>query len=177
MADLSSKKAASTVKVVGADLSSGSETNFASVTNAGGVHSNLRNHQGTELTYGHGNANNHTLRVAAELGLGGDQVTTTNRVPTTDLLNNAYVTAEKTSTATATIVRVGGSNLTNRKVIEIVNTGNVVVYVGASNVTSTGANRGRPINPKGNYNVALASNVDLYITSPSSTTYVVVEAG
>src|SRR5690606_34725246 len=148
-----------TVKVVGAS-SMGAEGTPVQSTANGGMHVNQRNAAGTEIAYNHGAPDAATIRTASQLGVGGAAVTPTNRVPTTDLLNLGYLTAEKTATNTATIARVGATNMVGRKVIEIINTGNVVIYVGSSTVTVSGATRGRPINPKGSYSIAFAENID-----------------
>lgn len=99
------------------------------------------------------------------------------RVQTSDVLVLSFITAEKTSTSTRSIARVGAANLVGRKAIEIVNTSTVVLYVGSSTVTTSGATRGRPIDPKSSFAVDLADNVDLYIISASNATYVVTEVG
>lgn len=99
------------------------------------------------------------------------------RVQTSDVLVLSFITAEKTSTPTRSIARVGAANLVGRKAIEIVNTSTVVLYVGSSTVTTSGATRGRPIDPKSSFAVDLADNVDLYIISASNATYVVTEVG
>lgn len=117
------------------------------------------------------------LNANANIQVGNADVTSTNRVPVTDVLNLAFITAEKTSTSTASIARVGAANLVGRKAIEIVNTSTVVLYVGSSTVTTSGATRGRPIDPKSSFAVDLAGNVDLYIISASNATYVVTEVG
>lgn len=96
---------------------------------------------------------------------------------TATICNVAIKTAEKTSTSTRSIARVGAVNLAGRKAIEIVNTSTVVLYVGSSTVTTSGATRGRPIDPKSSFAVDLADNVDLYIISASNATYVVTEVG
>lgn len=96
---------------------------------------------------------------------------------TATICNIAIKTAEKTSTSTRSIARVGSVNLAGRKAIEIVNTSTVAMYVGDSTVTVSGSTRGRPIEPKGSFSVDLAANVDLYIISASNATYVVTEVG
>lgn len=96
---------------------------------------------------------------------------------TATICNIAIKTAEKTSSSTRSIARVGAANLVGRKAIEIVNTSTVVIYVGSSTVTTSGATRGRPIDPKSSFAVDLADNVDLYIISASNATYVVTEVG
>lgn len=177
MSDLSSKKASQSVKLTGANNASGDETNFASVDANGNLLVNQRTSSGSEISYNHGVSDSSTQRVAAQLGVNGAAATTTNRVPTTDLLNLGFITAEKTSTSAASVARVGVANQVGRKVIEIINTSTVVIYVGSSTVAVNGANRGRPINPKASYSIALADNVDLYVISASNATYVVVEGG
>lgn len=146
-------------------------------TAGGGDYVNVKvNPSGTLET----NANQPThdnLNANANIQVGNADVTTTNRVPVTDVLNLSIVTSEKTSTSTASIARVGGANLVGRKAIEIVNTSTVVMYVGGSTVAVSGANRGRPIDPKASFALDLAANVDLYIISASSATYVVTEVG
>ena len=117
------------------------------------------------------------LNANANIQIGNTDVTATNRVPVTDILNVAINTAEKTSTATASIARVGAANLVGRKAVEIVNTSNIVIYVGNSSVSVTGANRGRPINPKASFALDLGDNVNLYVISATSATYVVTEVG
>src|SRR5690606_1113787 len=117
------------------------------------------------------------MDVSSNIQVGNLDVTATNRVPTTDVLNIAFSTAEKTSTPTRSVARVGAANLVGRKAIEITNTSTVVVYVGNASVTTTGATRGRPIEPKGSFAVDLAETVDLYIISASNATYVVTEVG
>lgn len=117
------------------------------------------------------------LSTKANMQVGSSDVSTTNRVPVTDVLNLSISTSEKTSTSTASIVRVGVSNLTGRKAIEVYNTSTITIYVGASNVATSGANRGRPIPPNGFFSLDLSANVDLYIISASSATYVVTEVG
>lgn len=176
MADLSDLESSQTVKIVGASVTGLEQTPVES-TNGGGLHVNLRTASGTEVDFGHAGATAATLRTASQIGVGGQAVSDTNRVPSTDILNIGIVTAEKTSTATASIVRVGASNLVGRKALEIVNTSNVAMYVGASNVAVSGANRGRPIDPKASFYISLAANVNLYIISASSATYVVTEVG
>lgn len=176
MADLSDVQAAGSTKIIGSDAT-GLETTPVAATTSGGLHSNIRTNNGTEIAYNHGVPDAATVRVAAQLGVGGTAVSDTVRVPATDILNIGIATSEKTATATAAIARVGVANLVGRKAIEIVNTSTVVIYVGASNVAVTGANRGRPINPKGSFSLALAPNVDLYIIAASNATYVVTEVG
>lgn len=176
MADLSDIQAAQSIKIIGSDAT-GLENTPVNATSAGGLHSNLRTSNGTEVSYNHGAPDAATVRVAAQLGVGGNAVSDTVRVPTTDILNLGIATSEKTASTTATVARVGAANLAGRKAIEIVNTSTVVIYVGAANVAVSGANRGRPINPKGSFFLALAPNVDLYIIAASNATYVVTEVG
>jgi len=93
-----------------------------------------------------------------------------------DILKNKYITAEKTSTSARSLLCVEASTLFGRGAVEVVNTGNVVLYIGDSTVTTSGSTRGRPVNPKASYAVCLGGSVDLYIISASDCTYVVVEA-
>lgn len=99
----------------------------------------------------------------------------TNIARSVGTLNYGLVTAEKTSTSSASILRVGDSNLGGRKVLEVINTGTVVIYVGSSSVTTSGATRGRPVRPNGSYALDVGETVDVYIISATDCTYVVTE--
>lgn len=125
---------------------------------------------------GPGQPGTHTPRFVGSLtDKVGSLIDSSNRLPTSDLLVLSLISAENTATTGRGIARVGTSNLAGRKVIEIINTSNVVIYVGSSMVTTTGSTRGRPIRPNASYSVSLSDAVDLYIIAPSSATYVVVE--
>lgn len=50
MTDINEKLSSASTKLVGADPSSGLESNYADVTNAGGLHTNLRDSSGSEIT-------------------------------------------------------------------------------------------------------------------------------
>ena len=73
---------------------------------------------------------------------GGDTVNVSpnNDLQVADISNTSAVYGNKTVTTSAAAVRVGGSNLANRKVITILNNGNKTIYWGfdASVTTSNG---------------------------------------
>lgn len=115
------------------------------------------------------------LSTKSDVQIGGSNLSPSNPLPSYDILHSSYITAEKTSTTSRDLLNARSVNLVGRKHIEIINTGNVVLYVGSNTVTTTGSTRGRPINPRGSYRVSISSAVDLYIISASNCTYVVVE--
>lgn len=172
--DLTDLEGTDAVRIVGADLS-GTETTPIGSTSVGAMKTSIRTSTDNEIAFGHGSADSSTVRTAAQIGVGGSAVSTSNRVPTTDILTSSYITAGKTSTNTASIARVGTSNLTGRKVIEIINTSSGFIYVGSSTVATSGSNQGRPVRPNGTYMIAVSDAVDIYVISPTNSSYVVVE--
>lgn len=115
------------------------------------------------------------LRTSTDVQVSGNNISPSNPLPAYDILQSDYITAEKTATSTRSPLYVGVDNLLGRKHVEIINTGNVVLYVGSDTVTTTGSTRGRPVNPRGSYRISVSDAVTLYIISASSCPYVIVE--
>lgn len=132
MADLSSKKSAQSVKLAGANPTTGDESNFVNVDGNGNLATNdIINTQGLQGT----------LAIAAN---------------------------------TPRVVRVGGTNLANRKSVTLDNTGNATVYWGYSATTSLTDFAGRIFkDQQGSWNVG--PNVDIYLFCPTATSVKITE--
>lgn len=142
MGDLSSKKASQSVKLTGANNVSGDETNFAVVDGNGNQYANLRDSSGNETG------------------------TKANNLQTADVADAGGVSGVIAVANTAIAIRVGASNLANRKRLLFSNVGSAVLYWGYSNAVS-GAGNGMPLFRNQSVSDSWGPNTTIWVICPT----------
>lgn len=92
--------------------------------------------------------------------------TATGDLQTVDLVDNGGVSGVIAVANTAIPIRVGGSNLANRKRLTFINVGNAVMYWSYS-ASLTGAGNGAPIFRNQPVSDSWGPNTTIYIIAPS----------
>lgn len=118
------------------------------------------------------NASN--LKTTTNLNDGsGNSITSYNsQLSTEDAINTSISSGSITVSTTAVAARVGASNLTNRKMLQISPVTNIIYIGSSSSVTTT---TGIPIYPGQVVSYAFTSNVTPYLISASSGSVIIFE--
>lgn len=89
-----------------------------------------------------------------------------------EVVNSDYVTGVVTVGTTEVEAKVGGSPLTDRKIISIYNDSNSTIYYGPTGVTTT---TGQPLLKKQTFSVVLGPDVSLFLIAGSAGNDVIVQ--
>lgn len=95
-----------------------------------------------------------------------------DQLPTKDVLSSSLTLANLTVGTTAVAIRVGGSNLTPRKVILIQPT-NGTIYWGSTNTVTTST--GFPIFQNQQVSIAIDETITLYAVAATNITTIIAE--
>lgn len=195
MADLGELDRSGSVKIAGSD-STGLEDNYMQVDTNGSAQFQLFNSAGSASNYNFGTVGAATLRVAAQLGNAtgaadfgaGNTTAQTLRVVVAsnqtvinveDVWNVAAVNGNVAVSTTPVRVKVGASELVNRKVFYI-QPQDGHVWLGASNAVSTvigNANVGTKVFKNQAFPMIFTDNVQMWMVSAGGTVNVTVTEG
>ena len=99
-------------------------------------------------------------------------VTSEGELKISSFANIDYQAASKTATTTESLVSVGGSNLTNRKLLVVNNKGPQDIFLGPTGVTTT---NGITVEKDEQVTLAVGDNVDVYMITGSSSATVTIQ--
>lgn len=92
-----------------------------------------------------------------------------------DVADSAYVSAVITVGTSQVQAKVGASNLANRQELIIFNDSLNVIYYGPSGVTTSGANKGIPINGGGFVNLPFGFDIAVFLISASPGNSIIIQ--
>lgn len=78
-------------------------------------------------------------------------------------------------TTSEILLAVGSSNLVNRQELVVFNDGLQTIYVGPSGVTSSGTNKGLPIEPAETFNPPSGDGLEFYAVTASGSSDVIIQ--
>lgn len=116
-----------------------------------------------------------TIQVGGKDGSGNLQTLltdSTGQLASEDIINTSLTFTNISVTTTATAIRVGGSNLTNRKMLTFQPT-NGTIYIGGSNTVTT--TTGTPIFLNQTVSLALGAGVTIFAIAASTINVTVME--
>lgn len=92
-----------------------------------------------------------------------------------NIINTSGVQGAVTVTSSATVIRVGGSNLSNRQLVTVYNNSSVTLYWGYTNAVTTST--GTPIFKDQFFSWTVGPSVDVYLIAASGSNNVRVTEG
>lgn len=92
-----------------------------------------------------------------------------------DVINDGYVSAIISVGTSQVEAKVGASILSNRQELMIYNDSSSVIYIGPSGVTTSGANKGIPLQKKSWINLPMGDYISVYMIAGSASNDVIVQ--